>query len=316
MLARAGLGRTVPRAGLLLMIAANAPDIDVLWSWPGGTANYLEHHRGVTHALAFSPLIAILPVAIVWAAGRRTTPWFRFWIWSWIGVLSHLALDWTNVYGIRLYLPFSSDWLRLDVTNVIDLLIWAILLLGVLAPALSRLVSSEIGAKSGSGRGWAAFILVLLAGYELLRFNEHDQAIRILESRIYDGAAPIRVAAFAVNANPRIWRGVVETSTGFIVYQMNLAEEFDPFAGRTFYKPAFSPAMNAAAQTRPFRALVGFSNWLIWRSTPAPGAEGTQVELFDLRFGTPSAPGLSATATVLANGQVESAQAGFGPLLR
>jgi membrane-bound metal-dependent hydrolase YbcI (DUF457 family) len=37
-----------------------------------------------------------------------------------VAVLSHLLLDWTNVYGVRLMLPFSAKWYRLDSTDIID----------------------------------------------------------------------------------------------------------------------------------------------------------------------------------------------------
>ena len=55
----------------------------------------------------------------------------------------------TNVYGVRLLLPFSSRWLHLDMTEIIDPWILLIFVLAVAAPALSGLVTSEIrGAKA------------------------------------------------------------------------------------------------------------------------------------------------------------------------
>ena len=48
-------------------------------------------------------------------------------------MLSHLALDWTNVYGIRLLLPFSGRFLHLDMTDVVDPWILLLLLLAVAA---------------------------------------------------------------------------------------------------------------------------------------------------------------------------------------
>ena len=68
-----------------------------------------------------------------------------------VGVASHLLLDWTNSYGIRLFLPFNSDWPGLSITGVVDIWIWAILLLAVFAPMLGTLVSAEIGAKKRPG---------------------------------------------------------------------------------------------------------------------------------------------------------------------
>ena len=315
MLSRSVVPRSVQRAGLLMMVGANAPDLDVFWSWIGGTANYLRLHRGITHSIAFSPVMALLAVAIVWLVERKKLPWLSLWLFSWIGVLSHLLLDWTNVYGIRMYLPFSSEWLRLDTVNVVDLVVWAILLLGVAAPALGRLVSSEIGAKSGRGTGWAVTVLFLLFVYEAGRYVMHDRAVETLNARIYEAGTPVRVAAFAQTANPFAWKGVVETSTSYVVFYMNLLEDFDPSSGRVFYKPQPSAFMEAARKTNEFDSLMGFSSFSLWRvnllSDPAGSA---RVDLFDLRFGTPVSPGLAATAVVDAAGRVQSATVGFGSI--
>ncbi len=319
MMARAGIRRAIPQAGLLMMTAANAPDIDVFWSWFGGTAHYLTAHRGWTHSLLFSPVIALVPLVIVWLVKIRLprTPriWALSWLFSWIGVLSHLALDSTNIYGIRLLTPLTERWFRLDTVNVVDLAIWAILLLGIVAPALAGMVSSEIGAKPGKGTGWAVTVLLLLAFYEGGRWIMHDRALRSLDARIYEGAAPVRIGAFALNANPFAWRGVVETSGGFIVFNMNLLEEFDPTAGRTFYKPPASPAIEAVRNTEDFASLLRFSSWPFWRVTMTNDAQGaSKVELVDLRFGTPAAPGLEAVGVVDPGGRVRSTAIGFGPL--
>ncbi len=317
MMARAAVRPLVPRAGLLMMVAANAPDVDVLWSWFGGTGQYLRLHRGWTHSLVFSPLIALLPLAIVWLVdrNRHSARGVLAWGWfcAWLGVLSHLAMDWTNIYGIRLLLPFSNEFFRLDSVNVVDFAIWALLLLGVALPALARLVSSEIGAKPGSGKGWAVVVLCLLACYEGERWLLHDRAVRTLDAHIYDGSTPVRVGAFAVDANPFAWKGVVETAAGFNVFYMNLREEFDPRAGRIYYKPETSAPIEAARKDPRFQSLIGFSNWLLWRITPAPEPEGaSHVELLDLRFGTPTSPGLSAGGLVTADGRVLDSEVGFG----
>lgn len=313
MLSRTGIGRWIPRAGLLMMVAANAPDIDILWSWVGGTANYLHLHRGITHSLALSPAMALLGVAIAWAVERKPLPWIRVWLLSWLGVLSHLGLDWTNVYGIRLFLPFSAEWLRLDTVNVVDLFIWTILLLGVAAPALGKLVSSEIGARPGRGTGWAITVLTLLAAYEGGRYVMHDRALVELNSRIYEAGSVLRVAVFPLTLNPYVWRGVVETPSSYVVFAMNLREEFDPAAGRVFYKAQPGPALEAAKKTKAFDSLLRFSSFPLWRVTPSPDPDGgARVELFDLRFGTPAAPGLAATADVDGRGNVRSSSVGFG----
>ena len=142
-LSRAGLNRWTPRAAPILILAANAPDIDIL-SAAGGSLGYLHYHRHLTHSLIAMPVMALLPVLLVRMATRKPIHWAGAYCAALIAVASHLLLDWTNVYGIRLALPFSGQWFRGDLTSVVDLWIWGLCLLGVAGPFLSRLVGSEI----------------------------------------------------------------------------------------------------------------------------------------------------------------------------
>ncbi len=148
MLSRTGLNRWYPRADLVLIVAANIPDIDIL-AIARGPLYYFEQHRGITHSFAALPVMAFLPVLLACAIGRTMRGWAAAWGISIIGVLSHLLLDLTNTYGVRLLYPFSSQWFHLDLNNLFELLIWAVLLLGWLGPLMGKLVNSEIGAKSG-----------------------------------------------------------------------------------------------------------------------------------------------------------------------
>jgi membrane-bound metal-dependent hydrolase YbcI (DUF457 family) len=89
---------TQPAAASTFMLASVAPDLDVL-SRVFGKRAFLRAHQTWTHAL---PLIALaggalllltdlppaVPVALV------------------LGMALHVALDWTNTYGITLWAPF------------------------------------------------------------------------------------------------------------------------------------------------------------------------------------------------------------------
>jgi inner membrane protein len=312
MLARAGLNRFAPRATLLLALAANAPDIDIV-SWFGGPLAYLRYHRGWTHTWALVPVMALIPALIVFLLERGRARFVRLWVLALAGVATHPLLDWTNIYGIRMLMPFSWNWLRVDAVGVIDIWIWALLLLGLAAPFLSGLVSSEIGAKRSPGMGWAWFVLILFAGYEFGRVLAHDRAVATLDSRVYQGVAPRRVAAFPGGASPFRWRGLVETESSFLLFDVDLLSGFDPAQGRTFYKPEMSSAMQAASRTKAFRMFLYFSPYTVWRSEPAPGPQdNTLVEAFDLRFGEPAQPGFFASALIGPNLQVESSSFGFG----
>jgi inner membrane protein len=298
MLARAGLNRFTPRAGVLLMIAANIPDCDIvsgLW----GPFAYLRYHRWLTHSLLLLPLVAILPVLLVGAFDRRRIRWWPAYGLSVVGVLSHVLLDWTNVYGIRLLSPLSEKWFRLNITFVIDVWIMAALLLAVLGPALARMVNSEIGARPNSGRLAAACALGFLACYEYGRYLAHRQAVETLESRVYSGAPPTRAEAIPGPASLFKWQGVVETQTFVSFLPVDLLGEFDPTGGHIYYKADNGPAIEAARSYDGFRQFLAFSQWPFWSVTPDASSEGSfRVEVSDLRFGPPGRSNFGVSAIV------------------
>ena len=84
-------------------------------------------------------------------------------------VISHLLLDWTNAYGIPLALPFSTHRYRLDINNIVDVWILAILLIPVIATALSRLVSTEIGERKSPTAPRRTWAWAALAGLLFLK---------------------------------------------------------------------------------------------------------------------------------------------------
>jgi inner membrane protein len=306
-LSRAGLNRWTPLAAPILMLAANAPDIDIVTA-SGGALNYLDYHRHLTHSLIAMPVMAILPVVVVRAISRKPVRWAGAFLAALLAVASHLLLDFTNVYGIRLLLPFSDEWLRLDMTPVFDLLIWAVLLFGLAGPFLSRLVSSEISSGKARalhyGRGSARFALLLVALYDGGRAVLHARTVAALDSRIYQGENPVRVLAVP-SLNPLHWRGVVETRDFFLVSDVAITSDFNPERGAVFYKPESEPALEAARRTPAFQRFLEFNQFPLWRVTPAePPEEGKRVDLLDLRFGTPAQPGFMTSALVNSRGEI------------
>jgi inner membrane protein len=301
-LSRAGLNRWSPRASAILMLAANAPDIDFVTA-AGGSLNYVHYHRHLTHSLIAMPVMAILPVLLVRGVSRKPVHWLGAFFAALIAVGSHLLLDWTNSYGIRMLLPFSGDWLRLDWTNLFDVWIWAVLLLGLAGPFLARLVGSEIASgalrQRYPGRGFAIFALCFVLLYNFGRGTLHGRAVAELQSRIYGDSAPLRVAALPHAANPLYWRGLVETRDVYAVVGVNLTEPFDPTRAQIFHKPDPGPAMEAAGRSETFQKFLEFSQFPLWRVSPAEEPENSRlVEVMDMRFGSPLSPGFMASAVV------------------
>lgn len=312
-LSRAGLDRWVPHATWLLVLGANAPDIDVV-SMAGGPVHYLSCHRHATHALPFLPLMALLPVLLVRLVSRKPLPWKRAYLISLIGVASHIALDLTNIYGVRVLLPFTERWFRLDIFHVVDLWIWGVIAIALGGPLLARLVNAEIGARRRPPvRGFAVFALCFLALYAAGRGVLRERAEAVLESRLYDGVEPLRVAVQPGFANPLSWRGLVETSEFYSVHRIDLLGEFDPGRGQRFYKPAPDPAFDAARRTPAIREYLRFAQFPFWRVSPASQPPGTRVDVFDMRFGTPLEPGFMATVFLDAQGNPVRESFAFRP---
>jgi hypothetical protein len=210
-------------------------------------------------------------------------------------------------------LPFSGHWFHWDLTPVVDLAIWAMLLLGVVAPAFGRMVGSEIGERHrAGGGGWAVAALLLLSAYDYGRSVLHGHAVALMDSRNYRGAAALRTGAFP-QANPLLWTGIAEVSDAYVEVPVDLRGSFHPELGDTFRKGELNAAALAARATPAFQRFQEFVVYPVWTTAPASELEhGTLVSLVDLRFGTPPAPGFSAVATVSDRNQVVNSTLSFG----
>jgi inner membrane protein len=131
-LAEAGLKRWTPLAAPTLLLAANFPDIDIVVGL-SDRLTYLEHHRGITHAIVAIPLLSLLLAGLMQAGSRwwqRRHPKHqraRFWPLFWLGLISmstHPLLDFTNSYGWRPFLPWNHTWFYGDIDFVADPWLW------------------------------------------------------------------------------------------------------------------------------------------------------------------------------------------------
>lgn len=134
--AKAGLERLSPGATALCILAANAPDIDVAILLTGDRWTYLQHHRGITHAIVgVAALALLLPLAFygvdrLWAWFRKRPPATKLrglMIASVLVTATHPILDWTNNYGVRFFLPWSPKWYYGDLVFIVDPYLWLIL---------------------------------------------------------------------------------------------------------------------------------------------------------------------------------------------
>jgi inner membrane protein len=304
-LARSGFNRKAAYATLAMTLAAEAPDLDTLWSIRGPIASF-QHHRGWTHTLLGLPLEAAVVVGAVYLFHRwrlkRNKPakqaapvcWGLLYGFALIALLSHLLLDWTNNYGLRPFFPFNPHWYAGSLVFIFEPVMFAILLIALVAPALFGLISSEVGARKPvfRGRGWAIAALVAIVALWGWRAVEQQQAIQLTLNSQDFGLDPGSVQILHVYAepyptNPFRWQVIVDTPD---FYQLGSVDTFTNTVATNshsdiFYKPAETAATLAAKQSWLGHVYLNWSALpLVTQSDADPITGAVTVTFRDLRF--------------------------------
>src|SRR6266550_823596 len=215
-LQRAAFPRLSRGATIAIVLAGVVADVDLLSIYFGPSAYLAFTHtyfHSILAALAFT-LLATLPFLLLKPKVPENIPVAAVFSAALVAALFHLVLDTCQTDGVELLWPFSRRRFMMDWLPPLDLWVLGILLAGILLPLLSGLVTEEIGARSKDPRGRRGATLALAAVilYLLVRLVFHSDAIASLQSRIYRGELPHKVAAFAESSSPFRWYGIVETA--------------------------------------------------------------------------------------------------------
>jgi inner membrane protein len=312
---RAGFNRRTAYATLAATLAAEAPDLDIVWSFVGPVAG-LQHHRGITHTLIASPVVALAITGFVWLIDRaliryRSTNLSSIserqpvnWLWvflaAFVADLSHLLLDWTNNYGLRPFFPFNPRWYSGDLVFIAEPIIWALLLAALIVPALLGLTDRELGARGTRfrGRSWAIFALSGMVVLWCFRWAEHAHARNLVEAAQVTPTPATRIALEPYPVNPWRWHALLETNTTWQTAEVDTRSGQVASDSRidSLFKPPYTPAIAAAKRTKLGQVYLDWSKWPVVRDVgqfPAPGnpplqlppnRTWTTIEFSDLRF--------------------------------
>jgi inner membrane protein len=308
---RAGLNRRTAYATLAATLAAEAPDLDVLWGVAGPVASF-AHHRGITHTLIAAPVMAGIVTGFVWILDRylfsrrkhiriqQPISWLWVWISAFIAHFSHILLDWTNNYGVRPFFPFNAHWYSGDLVFIAEPILWALLLIALIFPSILALTDREVGDRRTKfrGRGWAIAALTGMLILWCFRWAEHGAARNLIENAQVTPTPAKRIALEPYPMNPWRWHAILETDTTWQTAEINThtgAVVSDPRIDSLF-KPAHTSATQAAKSTPLGRAYLDWSSWPVVRDfgpTPVPGQpapdfpstrQWSSIEFSDLRF--------------------------------
>ena len=237
-LARTPLGRAGRGVATTLVLASNAPDIDIVMTARGG-AEYLRWHRGPTHGLIGVVALGLLVVLLV-RAGQRIAD--RRWrrpsddpeaplgmliAAAMIGIVCHILMDFPTSYGTRLLSPFDWHWFATDLMPIVDIYLIIILVAGLLFGSASE----------AARRRNAAIVLALMAANYGVRAVARHQAIG-MAPRVFGPTWPQRCDGGAhddtalLSVWPREVDAMPATGTRCLVEVAAMPSFFSPFRWR------------------------------------------------------------------------------------
>jgi inner membrane protein len=288
-LGHAGLKKQTGLGVATLVLAANIQDLDVVGGFVGRS---LVWRRGWTHGpIGMVVLPILLTLAMIafdrWQAGRGSRPPTRppvrgrgLLVLAYIGILTHPLLDLTNVYGVRLLMPFSERWFYGDALFIIDTWLWLALGLGIRA-ALRR----EKHGTAHAGRP-AVAALGFVTIYAMAMAAASAAAERLVAREIVARglAPPVSVLASPVPIDPFRRRIIIDTGDRFAFGDLR----WTPFVKLTLEPNLVPTNMRDPAIARTAARDQRVADFLYWSRLPFADiertSEGTRVTIGDARY--------------------------------
>jgi inner membrane protein len=229
-------GSEAGRAALWTCIAAaEFPDIDVVMGFFGRDI-FFRFHRSFTHSAIMLPVWAALIAWTFWELSGRKN--FRLLWWAAVaGLASHLVLDWLTNYGTELFWPLSTARLALSWVFIVDVYVWGILLIGMVAAIWTQ-------------REWVArTALGVVGAYFLFCGASRAHALDVYEAKGLTG----RTAAFPRPMDPLHW--TILRDDGLAVHWVNGSRN-DTFVA--FHDEDLLPKAEATETVKLFRWFAAF----------------------------------------------------------
>jgi inner membrane protein len=140
-------------AALAVSVAANNfPDLDFVYAGiTGGKLGYLLHHRGHTHTLATALPQAAAALALVAPFVRRARQplgrpdWYVLALLALVGPVVHIAMDFSNNYGVHPFWPLNNRWYYGDFVFIVEPLLFCAIVPALFWSARTRLGRALLG---------------------------------------------------------------------------------------------------------------------------------------------------------------------------
>jgi inner membrane protein len=277
-LGEAGLKARTRFGSAALMIAANIPDVDVL-SFAADTSP-VAFRRGWTHGIAAQIALPILVTGVFWLLHRcqprradGSPPLHAGWLLSltYVGVYSHVFLDYLNNYGVRLLTPFDWRWYYGDAVFIVDPWLWLVLGAGVWL------------ARRRHAPNWSRSAVVIASIYIAAMLSSARVARGIVDTEWTEahGARPAALMVGPRFVSPLTREVIVDAGDHYERGTFSWPSTLE-WSQELIPKNAERPEVVAARDDPGVRALLVWSRFPFWTLEPVEG--GTRVTLIDARF--------------------------------
>jgi inner membrane protein len=289
-LGEAGLKRRTRFGNAALMVASNLPDLDVLVFATSTPA--VSFRRGWTHGVLAQLVLPIALTAVTVAidrlsprrgaeptsgaraadvhAPRLSVPWVL--LLSYIGVCSHVFLDYLNNYGVRLLAPFDWHWFYGDAIFIVDPWLWLSLGAGAWLSWKRRRTTPARGALVFA----TAYVVVMLLSARAAR----DAVIRTWEQT--HGRAPRALMVGPRPITPFTRDVIVDAGDHYETGTFSWTTRRLVLDAAAVPKNANLPLVRAAAATPAMSSFLTWARFPFWSFEPVPN--GTAVTVGDMRF--------------------------------
>lgn len=261
-------------ATIIFILAAMIPDIDHFTLRLAGPLAYLKYHRGFTHSIIGSFIIAALMagIACLIKQVREKMGYRTVFGLSLLGIYTHIFLDLITSYGTQIFFPFSNKRYSLDLVFIIDFYFSAILLIPLITMLFKKKWRRILAAGSIIGIIIYLGIAYIEKTKSIRRTIAENNKLEIKSTRVNANPLPLSPFKWSVFAedNKRIYQTYIDNLRGSLK-----TDVYDKY-------PENNDIIRKVENLGIVKTYLWFARFPV--VTIKEEAEGYVVEYFDLRF--------------------------------
>ena len=266
-------------ATIILITGALIPDIDHFSLRLAGPLAYLKYHRGFTHSIMGSLVIAAVMAGAAYSIKevRSRLPhglrgYGILFGLSLLGIYAHIFFDLITSYGTQIFFPFSTKRYSLDIVFIIDLYFTSILLIPLIIILFKKERAQIIALGSLVG-------IIAYLGFTYIERSSIIEKVKADNNKI--GIKSTTIEAIPLPLSPFRWSVFTEDNVRY--YQTNV----DALNGRSTTE-VFNKKVDGSDIVKMVENLDIVKTYLWFAKFPVVSVReegsGYLVEYFDLRF--------------------------------